>query len=322
MPKTKSKIEKVDKKTKDAATGKKDKKNVYLKQLPDWFDLNNYKGSYKLDLEGWITQISLRTMAKGFLKKVIFTGIVDDFQLTKLDGSENPITEMEVKGNAPVHDLTLNEAIRIAEVVKMLKIFSPEAWEAPSFYENFFERGETKGLIETFNELNGTDSEKLKYYPLNFFYRLPIHNGLIDVNLTVPDKILLKFFKKWLADKRKYKNGYELFKKTHTKSILRRWATNQVLPFVDLSYWAELHGVEVPHWLMADALFPGKYEGDKIEKVRKTTKKNAEEVLHPASLYAMCAQYKHENSMDIVTECFDAILPDRVEIKNRIFLSD
>ena len=88
--------------------------------------------------------------------------------------------------------------------------------------------------------------------------------------------------------------------------------THQIFPFV-IGF-----AVSFLFW----ALFAGKYEGDKIERVRKTTKKNAEEILHPASLYAMCAQYKHENSMDIVTECFDAILPDRVEIKNRIFLSD
>lgn len=311
MPKMKSKTVKVV---------KQPKKPVYIKELPDWFDLNNYKDSNKLDLEGWITQIALRKAVEDFFKKIFFTGVVDDFKLLKKDNSENSLTEVHAKAVAPIHNLTLHDAIRIVEVVKHLKVFPPEFWASPSCFDSFSEghNNETKSMLESLDDLNNTELEHVQYYPLNALYYLPTHTGLLDVDLAVSDKILLSSFKKWLANQRAT-SGYELSKRTYTKSILRRWATNQVLAYIDLSYWAKIQRVEIPHWLMGEALF-SKYQGDKIDRVRKTTKKIADEILHPACLYGMSAQFTHETNKKIFIGCHEVILPGEVEIKNRIFL--
>ncbi len=75
-----------------------------------------------------------------------------------------------------------------------------------------------------------------------------------------------------------------------TKVTLRRWAVNQVLPYIDLTYWANYNGKQIPHWLMGKILFPGHNQGDTTDRVRQTTEKTAQEIMIETCLQAMVAQ--------------------------------
>lgn len=290
-------------------------KVIFIKELPDWFDISNYKTSTKLDLKGWITQISLRTAVQNYGKKYFFTGIVDGINLPLTESIEHTPTGVYDKAKEPVQHITLDEAVWIVEVVKRLKIFPPDVWQSPNTYDS--DEPNPNRIYRYFQTYKNQMGAIPKYLPYD-----PTIAEIIKVDLSVPDKILLKLFKEWLAEQRK--GDITISKKTYTKSILRRWATNQVLPYIDLNYWATLNKVSIPHWLMAEALFPGEYQGDKIDRVRKTTLNNAEEIMEQECLYAMSAQFTHETNKIINTECIGQALfsePGRVEINNCIFFS-
>jgi Family of unknown function (DUF6387) len=81
----------------------------------------------------------------------------------------------------------------------------------------------------------------------------PMLRRFIDVDLAAPDNILFASFKRWLAKERKLRFQRRIH--GFSKAALQRWAMNQVLPFIDLTYWAELTEAHIPRGLRGKHYF-------------------------------------------------------------------
>lgn len=96
---------------------------------------------------------------------------------------------------------------------------------------------------------------------------------LVEINLALPDKILIQQFSQYL------KYAREMQPQTRQASNfkhpeLKKWVEYSVLPYIDLKFWATENNVSIPNRVIADAIFSDGEKGE--EMVRKTTKKIAD----------------------------------------------
>lgn len=100
----------------------------------------------------------------------------------------------------------------------------------------------------------------------------------VEVQLSAPDEIIISDFRKWLASVRQDSAFDHSPVRRFTEKELRRWSSNQVLPFLDLRISAWAAGVEIPYHALGEILFPQR-DVDVAEKVRKGTLPLAEELM-------------------------------------------
>lgn len=291
------------------------KKHTILKaeELPNWFDLKNYQHANKLDLEGWVVQLHLRQMIQGFFLEVVLTGIVDDYQLS-LDTKSNAPRE-------PVSPISLQDALLITEGVKNTIAIPTESWQAPSHF-NFLEQSDN--IIDTESLLSWLHNTDGKRSPKDFYLasHTPGHllRPFLKIDLTTPDSIILDSFKRWLAKERKLLSRRRIQK--FTKATLQRWAINQLLPYIDLTHWANLNAKQIPYWLMGKVLFPGQNQGDTTDRVRQTTEKAAKEILTDSYIQTIAAQLTEQTGKKLnlntsLEEFEDLRTKHKIHIKKR-----
>ncbi len=264
-----------------------------IQELPNWFNLENYDRANQLDLEGWIVQLYLRQMIQGFLLQVGLTGIVDDYQLPDEPNVLEPITPISIQDG-----LLITEGLK-----NTVGSIPPELWQAPShfdFFEQSVDIAETESILSWFHN---TDINK----PAQDAYLAEQNNNhllrpFLRIDLTAPDSILLASFKRWLAKERKLLARQRVQK--FTKATLRRWAANQVLPYIDLNYWADRNDKQIPHWLMGKILFSGHNQGDTTDRVRQTTEKTAQEIMTDTCLQAMVVQLAEQTGKKLNLNTF------------------
>lgn len=109
-----------------------------------------------------------------------------------------------------------------------------ELWQAASHFDFFEQRGDISDAESNLSCFHQTDSEK----PQSDSYLASHTNSnlfrpFLKIDLTAPDSILLASFKRWLTKERKLISRQRIQK--FTKITLRRWAANQVLPYIDLT---------------------------------------------------------------------------------------
>ncbi len=264
-----------------------------IQDLPNWFNLENYVRANQLDLEGWIVQLYLRQMIQGFLLRVGLTGIVDDYQLPD---ESNALKE-------PITSISIQDSLLITEGLKNTVGIPPKLWQAPSHFD-FFEQSDeitdTESVLSWFHKTGSDKSTQDTYLAEQNNNHLL--RPFLRVDLTTPDSILLASFKRWLAKERKHLARQRLQK--FTKATLRRWAANQVLPYIDLTYWADRNNKQIPHWLMGKVLFPGHNQGDTTDRARQTTEKTAQEIMTEACLQAMVAQLAEQTGKKLNLNTF------------------
>lgn len=254
-----------------------------IQELPNWFNLENYDRANQLHLEGWVVQLYLRQMIQGFLLQVELTGIIDDYQLP----DESDILK------EPIAPISIQDGLLITEGLKSAVGIPPELWQAPShfdFFEQSDEISDTESILSWFHKTDSNKSTQDTYLAEQNNNHLL--RSFLRVDLTAPDSILLASFKRWLAKERKHVTRQRIQK--FTKATLRRWAVNQVLPYIDLTYWADRNSKQIPHWLMGKILFPGHNQGDTTDRVRQTTEKTAQEIMTDSCLQAMVTQLNEQ----------------------------
>ena len=111
----------------------------------------------------------------------------------------------------------------------------------------------------------------------------------VEVDLSVSDELVLADFKSWLRAARK---EFKMPARSEfSAAATQRWVTGRVLPYLDLTLWAALENVTIPEEIMQHAL----YGDDSIPdgKVPRTTKKNADQLIHPLVLQKMLVQIEN-----------------------------
>lgn len=120
---------------------------------------------------------------------------------------------------------------------------------------------------------------------------------MVAVDLAVPDDLIIDSFQKWLAERRKRSSptpGHSR-NKAFTKDDFKSWWLHGVLPYIDLTRWASLEGRRITYPVYGEALFPGRSQGNRPERVRKTTRLKAMNMMGPAT-YLLAIQAHGEKN--------------------------
>jgi len=112
------------------------------------------------------------------------------------------------------------------------------------------------------------------------------------VDLSFPDNLLLEDFKNWVTEQRVIQQVKSM-EKTFSVAALRRWHDSRVLPYIDLCHWQLLNKIKVTDGQFGEILFPNDNRGGRAERVRKTTRKLALEMVKPKFYLTLMAQAEH-----------------------------
>lgn len=112
------------------------------------------------------------------------------------------------------------------------------------------------------------------------------------VILNATDEQIKKDFAIWLEEERKRRDSYAP-KKNFSEYIINSWYESSVLPYLDLSFWAKTEDVKINQHVLAQAIFPDAYSvGSNGDPIGKlkTTKKTAKALMNFTSMYLLWAQ--------------------------------
>ncbi|MFZ2958923.1 MAG: DUF6387 family protein [Candidatus Ozemobacteraceae bacterium] len=233
-------------------------------ELPKWFVMEKYEGTKDLDPLGWYVQIRRRLRFNLF---PMDPGWPLEFELE--DIRENPLGPDKFDTRLPSEFSSSSEGVRLAtygDIKTLWSSFHHKSKPMPEESKKSFWR-KTSEVLE------------LLKTPAHLLSDLPSFSqgkrALLIVNLEIPKKLLQQRFKFLLESIPDRKVGVKKKPRSidNELGILSDFA---VLPYWDISFWANELQKKITDEEMCDILFPGLKAG--AETVRKTTKKYAKRV--------------------------------------------
>ena len=100
---------------------------------------------------------------------------------------------------------------------------------------------------------------------------------LVKIDLEGAEEAIISDFVVWLKETRQ---AFSLHTprtpgKLPSDQELQEWTQMMILPYLDLTLWAQAHGVEITQHAIGSALFPDEYDVNLAERIRKVTKPRA-----------------------------------------------
>lgn len=113
--------------------------------------------------------------------------------------------------------------------------------------------------------------------------------ALAHVDLNASDGELIEDFQAWLTAARKSR---KIEPATYAFSDRDRemWGKMRILPFIDLTLWAQARGLKISLPVMGRALFPDEFDVSLEDRVRKVVADYAERLMNPRVIRAMHSQ--------------------------------
>jgi hypothetical protein len=153
--------------------------------------------------------------------------------------------------------------------------------DGPAAFQSEHEVGSDEWFRELFRSVEDTRSSDVLFGSFNkLLVEGPFESdtAYVQVLLSAPDEIIVADFRRWLKSIRNDAAFEHSPVRRFTEAEIRRWSSNQVLPFLDLrlAMWAA--GKEVPYHVVGELLFPG-LDVDVAEKTRKVTAPLADELM-------------------------------------------
>lgn len=278
----------------------------HVNELPDWYKLEKYETAKSLDAAGWYEQLSIRSCLKSLLSYELKENLpISQQNLEVLEGFRTtPIIDVnnnflirvlccggelwELKTEDPkyslgVHMTTVREHYLTEQSIEI---------EKRTYARNFFSQIWGEGIFdEPYVPLKYPCTDWIDE-PIDGITNTSGYTINVSVDLGLPDKVLIEQFKQMLESRRKPLLKVGIFIENKLRPDFEGWAKFGVLPYLDLSTWAELEGVKIPNRVMADAIFPAGEGGEEV--VRKTTQKIADEMLTKSHLNKLAAIAAHE----------------------------
>jgi hypothetical protein len=120
----------------------------------------------------------------------------------------------------------------------------------------------------------------------------------VSVDLGASDDFLLKEFKIWLK-KTRNDAKIETIRRQFNAADFTRWREQQLLPYLDLTFWAETQGAYFSNATLGNALFPDEIDLAVDEVIRKTVAPNALSVVSDEYESALIWQMRLLNDIDL-----------------------
>jgi hypothetical protein len=251
-------------------------------ELPDWFDLKNYKFLSDLDSAGWYEQLFAREQLFLLIKlrsdkskmpdesslsfkmaREIWSSAKVSFKnsevLSAACGYDGANSRVSSSYSRSVHSLTYREYLQEGDKIKDEQKLNADLW-----WENI--KSDRLDVADPAIRL----SRKVMGFidsPLYISQKFTATRAVAEIDLTMPDAMLVASFKTWLSDTRA---DFCLAAPTQYRRLdFASWCRVGVLPYIDLTSWAELSGRKIPNRVMANTIFPTGEGGE--ETIRKTT---------------------------------------------------
>ncbi|MEI6069736.1 MAG: DUF6387 family protein [Methylococcaceae bacterium] len=229
-----------------------------------WFDLKNYDYLSKLDLPGWIEQITKRLYAH-----IITTDYVNENNFKKSDLID--VVDTLKRGRAEsfsgewhtepaVYDLSVSDAFGISTDPRVLITY-------------------TRRYSEIKND--------------HFFDSQHPFKKAIFINLSASDEQLKNEFSKWLSDNRAIESGKHQ-KKLFSQVNFDHWVKNRVIPYLDLKLIAKIEGKKITQDKIAKLIFSDEHDISIIDRLRDTTKPTADILMNSGAIRTLLSQHKSE----------------------------
>ncbi len=278
------------------------KRIKHVSELPEWFQLNNYKKTRDMSMYDWHVQLvfrkhcmtcenisALEEPIKIMREKTVISLSDHDYfnlwyQIDKKMNFEKYVTTQE---NPAISSLTMRIFFNIGKFLSPeRKTYQPELTDYIIDTLQTFSSG-ASGITRVntsdtyLNSLNVPNQEWLNEPIYKSASPELQAEGLINVNLNFSDDVLIDQFKKWLLTIREEAN-MQMKGKAIKQSDLNSWILYGVLPYLDLKIWERETSVSIPNRVMADAIYQTGVGGE--ETVRKTTAPLVEYLLSEKAL--------------------------------------
>jgi hypothetical protein len=283
------------------------KRIKHISALPGWYSLEKYNKAETLDAAGWYEQLSVRAdmsvMIEGRRGQTWQNGELPSISRQTAQALDliraTPIVDLT--GDGLLHALFHGGAL--AELKSCDPLYTPGVHLITVRNHYMTERSVQKEkrthARSFFNQFDDRDSLKPLEYKAREWMDQPIDwisggSGVCantQVNLLLPDKVLIAQFKQFLKDRRNALQRAGASIENRQKPDFAAWRRFGVLPYLDLRMWEHEAGIKLSNRVMADAIFPPGEGGEEV--VRKTTAKLAHLLLtrkHLETLAAIAAQ--------------------------------
>jgi len=292
-------------------------KNSLEASIPPGFDLANYAGAVQMGAFGWYLNIKHRYYFyhEGGHDCDVFNGLIseDEMQNWRNQYAENSSHYFSEKNLrfGEVRSLSIYEAWNLGKELEHCKE-SLESLEQETNWEdeNDEELEELKELrreLEEETELlarmeqYGYSFSKIAladeaaHTPIDSYFlnkREMFPGPYLAVDLSAPDSVLLKQFKRWLSAARA-EWGEGVKPKPFSVVRFRNWAESRVLAYLDLVEWNRRCGRALTAKQIGLILFPELQHVDSpdpTDKIEKVTKRYARELMNNEIIYALFIQ--------------------------------
>ena len=271
-----------------------------VKQLPEWFQLDNYTEAKNFQAAEWFDELMARLFVRQNFKNNDET--IKDQQY---------LWESIKRSGLLYHEFKKQELkLRLTRLSPFLhhlisyKEKSPRCNQSQSvnsitkfsMYGSFLFR-DKKDQIEINNKMialvnkdfgpledkpgeNIVDWLMQPYDNCENDLRLGLENkfSYAKVNLDASDEQIKHDFDTWLAIERERRH-YVVAKKNFNLIDFKSWHESSILPYLDLMFWSQIETVKINQYAVAQAIYPDAYaldsEVDPLGKLKTTKKKSA-----------------------------------------------
>jgi hypothetical protein len=266
------------------------------KKLLKQFDVSAYNDAKGFGIEEWDFVLHRRL---GLLDRFV----ADHFDLLEMVKFVILKTPLLVQGPRPpeVHGPSVDDLSIIAawgmrsgvESIEGAAAACEVELDGPEPFVHRSEPGSEEWMLALLEATrNPSDEEKARSELVNASYNDALAKAgvedwcYVEVDISAPDDVLLADFKAWISSTREKRSFVQSPVSRFTEKEMARWASNRVLPYIDLTIIAKSLGLSLPHHLAGKVIFSQR-DFDPAEKIRKTVKPMAEELMTYSMLAAI-----------------------------------
>ena len=272
------------------------------RELPTWFNLNNYEGAKDFGVLEWSLNLEVRrdllsekpwTRDDEWWAEITQNGLISRSICNEYFEGDDDISEDYGGGGRLVYGLSMHRAHEIYEWIKWdteLQ-FNLEVIK----YQNILASARTVPLDDFESYLSKW--HKMEFLRGKYDEKYGDYGGSsphVCIDLEAPDDVIVDAFKTWLAAERK-KNGE---RKLHIKARkfsrwnFPKWCEYSVLPYLDLQIYQKKTMKTLPVNVIGNAIFSLDVDFDTTEAVRKTTRPYVDAAL--GSIFDLEAHREYE----------------------------
>lgn len=235
------------------------KRITSVKGLPPEFNLEKYSALEGLSVEDFLNQVD----ARGCL------------WMSRIHGNEKYLQEIKKILLNPIVSRT--EAMEVDAPYSMRSVSMTTVGCTLSIIDDLRRAGDA--VSDAVQAGIKTDAQhQIIDSPVDIFSDWPETTARINIDLYHSDEQILDDLRQLLPVIRKTK-GVPYGAKDLKLPEIKKAIENRVIPYLDLEIWAEITGVKITQNTMGNALFPDTPDIDTTEKIRRTVRPLAHEVM-------------------------------------------